>query len=59
MTRSRPKMAPDVVLRKHLTMTPLFFDGKTGKFVNYALVRLNAQKTRFKSRTADPGFGHF
>lgn len=59
MARSRPKMAPELICEKHLTMTPLFFDGKTSEFVNYALVRLNAQKTRFKSRTADPGFGHF
>ena len=59
MARSRPKMAPELICEKHLTVAPLFFDGKTGEFVNYALVRLNAQKTRFKSRTADPGFGHF
>ena len=31
---------------------------KSGEIVNYALVRLNAQKTCFKSRTAKPVFGH-
>jgi len=29
------------------------------KFDKYALVRLNVQKTCFKSKTANPGFGHF
>jgi len=59
MARSRPKMALELICEKHLTMTPRVFDGKTCEFINYALVRLNAQKTRFKSDSADPGFGHF
>jgi hypothetical protein len=52
-------MALELICEKHLTMTPRVFDGKTCEFINYALVRLNAQKTRFKSDSADPGFGHF
>ena len=37
---------------------PQVFKKISVEFVNYALVRLNTQKTRFKSRTAKPGFGH-
>jgi hypothetical protein len=58
MARSRVKMAPEVVSRKNRTMIPPFFKIKMREFVNYALVRLNTQKTCFKSRTAKPGFGH-
>jgi hypothetical protein len=39
-------------------MPPRVFWLKSGEIVIYALVRLNAQKTRFKSRTAKPVFGH-
>ena len=49
MARSRPKMAPELICEKHLTVAPLVFDGKTGEFVNYALVRLNAQKRVLKA----------
>jgi hypothetical protein len=49
MARSRPKMAPDVVLRKHLTMIPLVFEIKMREIIKYALVRLNAKKRVLKA----------
>lgn len=59
MARFRPKMASDAISRKPVTEFPRVFKGTAGEIENYALVRLNTQKTRFKSRTAKPGFGHF
>jgi hypothetical protein len=42
-------MAPDVVLRKHLTMIPLVFEIKMREIIKYALVRLNAKKRVLKA----------
>jgi hypothetical protein len=58
MARFGAKMARVGDSRKALTDAPPVFKKHVTKFANYALVRLNAQKTRFKSRTADPRFGH-
>ena len=59
MAQFRPKMAPDVISRELVTEIPRVFKGNAEEIENYALVRLNTQKTRFKSRMAKPGFGHF
>lgn len=59
MARFGAKMARVGDSRKALTDAPPVFKKHVAEFANYALVGLNAQKTRFKSRTADPRFGHF
>ena len=53
------KMAPGGATRKSVTMYRANVAKITLKIVNYALVRQTCEKTRFKSKTAKPGFGHF
>ena len=54
MAQSRPKMALEVACRKCQTMIPRAFEMNSRDFVNYALVRLNAQKRVLKAERPNP-----
>jgi hypothetical protein len=53
------KMAGTCISKFGLTIILQFLRTYFAKIVKYALVRLNVQKTCFKSKMGKPGFGHF
>jgi len=53
------KMAGGDISNFCLTIIPQVLRTYFAKIIKYALVRLNAQKTCFKSKMGKPGFGHF